>query len=551
MIYQIKRLLKKLKLKEFSSPEWAEILKDHKQEFLDIKKKANGKKILIATSTGGMLSSSHIESLLAFALTFYGAKVEILLCDKVLPACMMATSNFINENEMSKNGISKTCQSCLDNGKFAFQDLGLKIHYYSNFLKSNQLKKIDRITDDLSLNEMMIYKEDKISIGEHALAGALRYYAVGDITHQKNNVDILRKFLKAGIITKQVLFNFFNTYNDFEIIISNHAIYIPQGIINEVSKKFNKRTVSHVTGYRKNSFIFSHNDTYHYTLVSEPTSEWENIILDNKKEKKIIDYLNSRKFGTNDWTYYFNNPEFDIEKILQNKGVDINKPIILMATNIIWDANLIYNDNIFKDMLEWIFSTIDYFHKRSDLQLIIRSHPGEINYDRVSKQLVKEEIIKKYQNLPENIFIIGPDEDYSTYPLAHYADTVLIYASKVGMEFPPFGINVVVAGESYVKNKNITLDPKSKKEYFKILDDLPTNKKLSSEKIEQAKKYAYHFFFRRMMVIKSIDENLGGWPNFKIKKTLFNDLAENKDKTLEVIAKSIINEESFIYDEPK
>ena len=40
MIYQIKRILKKLKLKEFPSPEWAEILKDHKQEFLNIKKKS-------------------------------------------------------------------------------------------------------------------------------------------------------------------------------------------------------------------------------------------------------------------------------------------------------------------------------------------------------------------------------------------------------------------------------------------------------------------------------------------------------------------------------
>ena len=45
------------------------------------------------------------------------------------------------------------------------------------------------------------------------------------------------------------------------------------------------------------------------------------------------------------------------------------------------------------------------------------------------------------------------------------------------MEFTSFGHNVIVAGESYIKNKHITLDPKSQKEYFEILDKLPFNSK--------------------------------------------------------------------------
>jgi hypothetical protein len=549
MKFLIKKLLKKFRIKNYSTPEWNKILKENKKEFLDLKKRAKGKKILIATSTGGLTSCSHIESLLAFALIYYGARVEILLCDKVLPACMMATSNFINEDQMAKEGVSKTCDACLDAGKFAFDGLNLKIHYYSDFIKKKEIHEINKFVKNINISEINSYTEDEISIGEHSLAGTLRYYAVGELHNQKNSHTISKKYLSAGIITKRVMFNFFKKFDDFEIVVANHAIYIPQGIINSVSRKFNIRTVSYVTGYKKNSFIFSHNDTYHYTLVYEPKSEWENIIWDNKKEEKLIDYLNSRKFGTNDWTYYFENPEFDIKKILKSKKINPDKPLILMATNIIWDANLIYKDNIFKNMLEWIFETIDYFYKRKDLQLLIRVHPGEINYDRISNQQVKDEILKKYINLPKNIFIIGPNEDYSTYPLANHCDTVLIYASKVGMEFPPFGINVIVAGESYVKNKGITTDPKTKKEYFELLDKLPYNQKLSSEKIYQAKKYAYHFFFRRTMIIKSILETPKSWPIFKIKETLYRDIKNNKDKALSSIAKSIINDKPFIYDE--
>ena len=495
MRFLIKKILKKFKIRNYSAPDWEEILKENKKEFELIKEKANGKKIIIATSTGGQLFCSHFESLLAFALTYYGARVEILLCDKVLPACMMGTSNFIGEKKFAKTGVKSICNGCLDAGKFAFEGLDLKINYYSEYITNLELQEITEISNNLEYNKISIYKEDDINIGEHTLAGALRYYAVGDLNNQKYKQDILRKFFKASLITKKVMNNFFIKNPDFEIVISNHAIYIPQGIIASVAKKYDKKIVSYVSGYRKNSFIFSHDDTYHFTMMSEQTKEWEEIDLNKKRETRIIDYLKSRKYGTNDWVYYFDKPEFKINDILKKKGIDINKPIILMTTNIIWDANLIYPDNIFTSMLDWIFKTIDHFMHREDLQLIIRAHPGEINYDRISNQTVKNEILNRYPNLTKNIHIIGPEENISTYSIADISDTILIYASKVGMEFSPFGMNVVVAGESYVKNKNITTDPKSEQEYFEILANLPYNLKISPEKILRAKKYAYHFFF--------------------------------------------------------
>ena len=83
---------------------------------------------------------------------------------------------------------------------------------------------------------------------------------------------------------------------DIDIIISNHAIYIPQGVICEVTKKYKKKIVSYVTGYRKNSWIFSHGDTYHYTMMTEPVSDWENIDLNEKKENKTFSFkLHSSK----------------------------------------------------------------------------------------------------------------------------------------------------------------------------------------------------------------------------------------------------------------
>ena len=547
MRFLIKKLLKKFKLRDYATTDWKQIINENKEEFELIKKKANGKKILIATSSGGILFCSHFESLLAFALTYYGARVEILLCDKVMPACMMGTSVFIDEDSFSKNGVSKVCNGCIDAGKFAFDGLDLKKNYYSQFITNKEMEEANKIVDNLTYDELSTYKEGNINIGEHSLAGALRYYAVGELENQKYKDNILRKYVKSGIIAKNVINTFFTKNPDFEIVVVNHAIYIPQGIISSVSKNHGKKIVSYTSGYRKNSFIFSHDDTYHFTLVDEPVSEWEDLNLNPTRNERVIKYLKSRKYESdND---YVKDPQFEIKNSLIAKGVDFSKPIVVLAPNIIWDANLIYKDNIFTNLMNWLYETIDYFKSRDDLQIIIRAHPGEVNIDRVSNQKVKDELIKKYKILPKNVFIIDSKENLSTYSLSDLSNTVIIYASKIGMEFSPFGINVIVAGESYVKNKGITIDPKNRREYFEILKKIPLKIVRNKEKIERSKKYAYHFFFRKTIVPNSLKESKKNWPQFMIKSDVFNILKKENDKPLKAICESIINHKPFIFDD--
>ena len=52
---------------------------------------------------------------------------------------------------------------------------------------------------------MQEYKEDNISIGEHAYAGTLRYYAVGELNNERHGETILRKYLYSAILTKNFL----------------------------------------------------------------------------------------------------------------------------------------------------------------------------------------------------------------------------------------------------------------------------------------------------------------------------------------------------------
>ena len=115
------------------------------------------------------------------------------------------------------------------------------------------------------------------------------------------------------------------------------------------------------------------------------------------------------------------------------------------------------------------------------------------------------------------------------------------------MEFSPFGTNVICGGESYVKNKGFTFDPKTKEEYFSYLKKLPFKKKLSAEKILLAKKFAYHFFFRRSIEVPTLDHTPDLWPNFNIGYDFYDRLINKEDKSLEKICKSIIEGTPLIF----
>ncbi len=53
--------------------------------------------------------------------------------------------------------------------------------------------------------------------------------------------------------------------------------------------------------YKNQTFIFSHNDTYHHTMVTEDTAVWEALDWPASREDETLRYLKSRWAGTDDW----------------------------------------------------------------------------------------------------------------------------------------------------------------------------------------------------------------------------------------------------------
>ena len=502
-------------------------------------------KVLIATSTGGHRAAIEMELVLTASLKVRGVHVMSLLCDGVLSACQMCEPRlFPNVKTFAKHGPIALCESCFLSGKSKYFDLDIESKLYSNYLHMVDYQKIDELLASVSVENIHDYKIGVVPIGEHAKAGTLRYFARGTIPKTEHATNVYKRYFKASLLTYFMINNFLDE-EKIDVAVFHHGIYVPQGILTDTFKSRNVRVVNWNVAYRENCFIFSHNNTYHHTLMHEDKRNWEELQWSDTLEDKITTYLEDRRRGTQDWTSFVGDPVFNKEKIIASLGCDAKRPQVLCLSNVIWDAQLHYPENAFKDMIEWVNVTIEYFVERPDLDLIIRIHPAEIRGSVPTRQPLEFEILKKFPKLPKNIFLVKPENNISTYSLAEISNCALIYGTKMGVELAARSLPVIVAGEAWIRNKGLTIDVKDKIEYLLQLEKLPFQKKLTEKQTTLAKKYAYHFFFQRMIPVNCFSRD-GKIQPYKFTGSVM-DLVEGSDPGLDVICDGITNGAPFVY----
>jgi hypothetical protein len=529
-------------------PDWRTILAADREVWAEARRRAaGGPGVLVASTVGGNTAGSVFESMLSVALTLRGARVHTLLCDRALPGCQRAEYVDVPDPSVLVEYRLKDrlCDRCYLTGRYHFDPLGLTDHRVGQLATREEKLAARRLAKEIPAEQIRGFAQDGMAIGDHAYAGALRYFARGDLEAEPLGEDVLRRYLEASLLMAAASTRLIQRHG-IEIAAFNHGLYVPQGVLGEVCRSMGVRVANWNPAYRTSCFIFSHGDTYHHTLLAEPTEAWEHMPWTREMEDEILAYLKSRWGGSRDWIWFHDEPDEDFAGYAREVGLDLNKPTVAMLTNVMWDAQLHYPANAFPSMLDWVLRTIEYFKGRPDLQLLIRVHPAEIRGTATSRQPLVPEIEKAYPQLPLNVFIIPPESQVSTYAAVSNVDAALIYGTKTGVELTSMGIPTIVAGEAWIRNKGLTLDASSPEEYFQILARLPLGQRMPVEQVQRARMYAYHFFFRRMVPVSSMVPTKAV-PPFKLAIDSIEDLLPGRQPGLDVICEGILKGTPFIY----
>jgi hypothetical protein len=436
---------------------------------------AKPKSILIATNIGGNLNTMAFDAVLGIALRSRGHKVNFTLCDGALTACMYCELNkFKSLGEYKSAKAQKLCNGCSKTGQQILNLAG----FNAFLMKANGKSSSENW--DLEIAD----------------SGTKRFLAKGRIDDQEEYRTVFEEYLKSSQIVNGEAKEIFSK-NQFDLMIAHHGIYVPQGNMVAVAKEFDIPVVTWVQGYRKQSFLLGIGDTYHKSLLTE-SYDVDDLQPDEKKE--IMEYLDSRDIGERDWIKF--------SSVSRNDSTNIdlgqNKTKVLLLTNVSWDAQLHYSSRLFPDMHAWIDETIQWFKRNSHLDLIVRIHPAEISGKIKARDPILKFIEEKFPNLPTNIKVIGPEDKVSTYKLMDICDLGLIFATKAGIELAVLGKPLIVAGESWIRGRGLSVDPTTKQEYFAQLEKFSKNPNSLPTNVESALKFAHYFFFQKTQKVNSI-----------------------------------------------
>ncbi len=430
--------------------------------------------VLIFSSMGIFADHLVVDTLLARELMRQGAKVIVVLCDAQLPVCHVS-DRYSYAFSVGANGRTrrqkKICENCVGATQELIQDSGITYAFYSDGLKhASQLQMPD----------------SSIDVSDEIDSGVIRFAASSHPNVLRSLPDdIYPKYALGASIALRAIDGLFNKYQPTKVI-AHHGIYLPQGIVQKVARQHQVVFYSWHFGYRKSTLIFSRGDTYHRELIAAQPAAFDRA-LEPLQRERILNYLHSRMTGGQDWIHFNRVPKpFD--------AAGSPRGYFVFYTSVDWDAALHFPASVFSSQFDFLDKLIEVFRRTPDYDLIIRVHPAEVTGFHPAA-LSADDHLKTHQ-LPSNVRVISARDTTSSYDLAKNCVAAIVYNTKLGLELPPVGIPVIVAGDCWIRGKGFSYDvgTLTDLEGFICMGSALT---VTDDQRERALQFAYYFYYRR------------------------------------------------------
>lgn len=524
-------------------------MEDEARDWGRARTSADGPRVLIATHIGLHFTANTVDSLLAVALTWRGARVDALFCDGLLPACQMIDHVLApSVGRYARRGPQADfCDICTTAGRRLYEPLGLQAHDLSRHV--SDLDRRAAASRAARRAAGPLEPTPNVRLEEHAFAGALRFFGRSTLPDNDLTRAVLARYLAAAQLAELGAERLL-AREHYDVVITHHGIYVPQGVMADAARRAGARLVAWHASYRRGRVIFEHGDTYHRTMIAEPAARWATRALSAQQEEALDAYLASRATGAQDWITFQRAAPQSRGALERTLGVSFAKPTAVLIGNVAWDARLHYASSAYGEMIEWAVDTAKWFAARPDLQLIIRCHPGEVLSSPRAQDRLDDAVHNALNADHPNIVIVPPESDLNTYAIARCARAALVYNTKMGVELAARGMPVIVAGDAWIRGKGFSHDASSPAEHTALLETLPRIRRLTEQQTMMARRYAYHFFFRRCIPVDSLDTERG-WPLCGLARNAARRASPGFDRGLDAICRGILEQAPFEYEEPE
>ena len=427
-----------------------------------------------------------VEGLVGRGFQQRGATVLAAVCNSILPAC---------DNRVRETMDLITCESCVRTCTEMWQQgFSIPLVTYDEVISEDEIAVLKNIAADVTPENLSSLTYRNIDLSTFVYSSLLRFITGTEIPDNESGTELLHRYALAAIVTTEVTYRLIERFRPTVIQLS-HGIYVTFGPVLAVARKMNIPAYIIARAYRKNTIMFSRNETAWDSIKRTGMDDIRRTIpYTEAQDAQLTQYLQSRTKGDQDHIRYNPRSSQNVSRITsQSKLIGADKTVAIFP-NIFWDAAMAEQDAVFPTSSDWLIETVRKAHDFPSTHFVVRAHPAELRLPVKTTATAATVIETALGALPKNVSLVAPDDPLCSYRLMDLADLIVVYSSKMGLEAAARGKDVVVGGDSFYRRKGFTFDPVTPTKYFDFLnqtfaEDLP------EDRVQRARHFAYYFFF--------------------------------------------------------
>jgi hypothetical protein len=376
-----------------------------------------------------------------------GHKTKLIACDSFLKECDLYW------HATTGGKTSTSCDDCTKFSKNLLNWASIQEDWMGNYISHAELSEITKFVNSIKATDLKDVNWKGYPISEWVISSVHSHFRTNVIDIEDElHVNALRNIILGGIKTASAFISILKSFNP-EILVVFNGRMAPTRVALEVATKFGVRTVCHERGLEREYIQFFENagclDITKNILI---WNKWSKIPLNTFEIAKVNQWHKNRVVGRNFNFKSFNSYD-DLGK-LQHIALEANKKnwkiwsLFTSSTDeLISEKNVFYSS--FDSQAEWILSTIEFAREQNNLILFIKVHPNTAGKNAVGNNVGEFNFFNELKNnLPQNVVLIMPEDEVSTYSLIEVTDLGFCSVSTVSIELACEGVPVIASHNS-------------------------------------------------------------------------------------------------------
>ncbi len=488
-------------------------------------------RILVFSPYARIKFTTNYEMTIARACQTRGAEIKYVLCDGMLAECDMRL--------FTRTSVGRPfdiCTSCQAEAKANLESAELSYDWLSKYVTPEEQREVFQWAQGLSPEEFPGARFRGHPLGEWIVSSIASYFRVAEIDMEDwETVTVSRGFLQAAAVTCIGLERLLEEWRPDSLLILNGRWSVLRVAFN-LARQRGVRVLVYERGNSPGAISVVENETCISAVPFEKFwSAWSNVPLSKNELDSVVTWIANRRFQNSSADIHFASAPEGSAKFRAKLGLSPTRKLIALYSSST-DEYGGETDGAypFPSQEVWIEKVIDWASRRTDCDLVIRTHPclsGKGVGYRSTKMIEWFQSLKS--RLPVNVKLIMPDEVLSSYDLMVAADLGLSYGSTAGIEMMALG-KPIVLGSRLPPYRAVSevLQLESETELESVLDHAITLK--PDRKYRRAAfRYIYRFFVHMQVPFGLVSMD-SAWES-SLKFTTSEELAPGADEGLDRI----------------